>query len=290
LKRLLREPLLHFLLLGAVLFVVHGLVSRHANDEPGRIQITQAQIAAMADGFTRTWRRPPLREELDGLIRDRIREEVSYREAMALGLDKDDTIIRRRLRQKLEFISEDIVAPGQPGEAELNAYLLAHPEQFRVAQTFTFKQIYLDPARHGGNLARDSAQLIERLQRSGDGADLSALGDPWMLEQSFTAQRDSEVAKQFGQEFAARLAELPVGKWQGPIKSGFGVHLVLLDESVPARMPALAEVREAVAREWTNARRTEANEKFFQELLERYTVTIEPELPAKEQKKVVDAP
>ncbi len=289
-KGILREPLLHFLLLGAVLFVVYGLVSRHANDEPGKIRITQAQIAAMADGFTRTWRRPPLREELDGLIRDRIREEVSYREAMALGLDKDDTIIRRRLRQKLEFISEDIVAPEQPGEAELNAYLLAHPEQFRVPQTFTFKQIYLDPARHGGNLARDSAQLIERLQQAGDGADISALGDPWMLEQSFTAERDSEVAKQFGQEFAARLAELPAGKWQGPIKSGFGVHLVLLDERVQSRMPALAEVRDAVVREWTNARRTEANEKFFQDLLKRYTVTIEPELPAKGPKKVVDAP
>jgi hypothetical protein len=290
LKTLVREPLLHFLLLGAVLFVVYGLVSRHANDEPGRIHITQAQIAAMADGFTRTWRRPPLREELDGLIRDRIREEVSYREAMALGLDKDDTIIRRRLRQKLEFISEDIVAPEQPGEADLNAYLLAHPEQFRVAQTFTFKQIYLDPARHGDNLARDSAQLIERLQRAGDGADISAFGDPWMLEQRFTAERDSEVAKQFGSEFAARLAELPVGKWQGPIKSGLGVHLVLLDERMQARVPALAEVRDAVVREWTNTRRAEANEKFFQELLKRYTVTIEPERPVTEPEKVVDAP
>jgi hypothetical protein len=290
LKTLVREPLLHFLVLGAVLFVAYGLVSRRANDEPGRIQITQTQIAAMADGFTRTWRRPPLREELDGLIRDRIREEVSYREAMALGLDKDDTIIRRRLRQKLEFISEDIVAPEQPGEADLNAYLLAHPEQFRVAQTFTFKQIYLDPARHGDNLARDSAQLIERLQRAGDGADISAFGDPWMLEQRFTAERDSEVAKQFGSEFAARLAELPVGKWQGPIKSGLGVHLVLLDERMQARVPALAEVRDAVVREWTNTRRAEANEKFFQELLKRYTVTIEPERPVTEPEKVVDAP
>ena len=289
-KTLVREPLLHFLVLGAVLFVAYGLVSRRVNDEPGRIQITQAQIAAMADGFTRTWRRPPLREELDGLIRDRIREEVSYREAMALGLDKDDTIIRRRLRQKLEFISEDIVAPEQPGEAELNAYLLAHPEQFTVPQTFTFKQIYLDPARHGDNLARDSAQLIERLQRAGDAADISVFGDPWMLEQRFTAERDSEVAKQFGSEFAARLAELPVGKWQGPIKSGLGVHLVLLDERVQARVPALAEVRDAVVREWTNTRRADANEKFFQELLKRYTVTIEPERLVKEPEKVVDAP
>jgi hypothetical protein len=290
LKRILREPLLHFLLLGAVLFVVYGLVSKRASDEPGKIVITQAQIAAMAEGFTRTWRRPPLHEELDGLIRDRVREEVSYREAIALGLDKDDTIIRRRLRQKLEFISEDIVAPEQPGDEELNAYLLAHAERFRVEQTFTFKQIYLDPARHDGNLARDSAQLIERLKRVGEGADISAFGDPLMLEQSFSSERGSEVAKQFGNKFAAKLAELAPGQWQGPIESGYGVHLVRVDEREQARMPALAEVRDTVIREWTNARRLEANEKFFQELLKRYTVTIEPELPDKEPKKVADAP
>jgi len=290
LKRILREPLLHFLLLGAVLFVVYGLVSKRASDEPGKIVITQAQIAAMAEGFTRTWRRPPLHEELDGLIRDRVREEVSYREAIALGLDKDDTIIRRRLRQKLEFISEDIVAPEQPGDEELNAYLLAHAERFRVEQTFTFKQIYLDPARHDGNLARDSAQLIERLKRVGEGADISAFGDPLMLEQSFSSERGSEVAKQFGDKFAAKLAELAPGQWQGPIESGYGVHLVRVDEREQARMPALAEVRDTVIREWTNARRLEANEKFFQELLKRYTVTIEPELPDKEPKKVADAP
>jgi hypothetical protein len=244
----------------------------------------------MAEGFTRTWRRPPLHEELDGLIRDRVREEVSYREAIALGLDKDDTIIRRRLRQKLEFISEDIVAPEQPGDEELNAYLLAHAERFRVEQTFTFKQIYLDPARHDGNLARDSAQLIERLKRVGEGADISAFGDPLMLEQSFSSERGSEVAKQFGDKFAAKLAELAPGQWQGPIESGYGVHLVRVDEREQARMPALAEVRDTVIREWTNARRLEANEKFFQELLKRYTVTIEPELPDKEPKKVADAP
>jgi hypothetical protein len=189
----------------------------------------------------------------------------------------------------MEFISEDIVAPGQPGDDELNAYLLAHSERFRVQQTFTFKQIYLDPARHGGNLARDSAQLIERLKRAGDGADITALGDPLMLEQSFTAERGSEVAKQFGDKFAAKLAELPRSMAR-PIESGYGVHLVRVDEREQGRMPALAEVRDAVIQEWMNARRLEANEKFFQELLKRYTVTIEPELPAKEPKKVADAP
>jgi hypothetical protein len=117
----------------------------------------------MREGFTRTWQRPPTRAEWEGLIRDRVREEVYYREALAFGLDKDDLIIRRRLRQKMEFVTEDIVAQAQPTADELQKYLRAHPDEFRVEQQFTFRQSYLNPEKHGEHLARDAAQLLAKL-------------------------------------------------------------------------------------------------------------------------------
>jgi hypothetical protein len=194
---------------------------------------------------------------------------------MALGLDKDDTVVRRRLRQKMEFISDDIAAQTEPTDADLNAYLHAHPDSFRVEQRFSFRQVYLNPDKHAENLAGDAAQLLARLTGAGGEADASALGDSFLLGHQFAAVPGSEVATQFGEEFAAKLGGLPPGQWQGPVESGYGVHLVLVSERTEGRFPALAEVRVAVRREWDNARRLEANEKFYQELLKRYTVTIE---------------
>ena len=275
LKRILKEPLLHFVLLGALIFAAYGLVSKRSSVEPGEIVITQGLIEHLATGFARTWQRPPTENELAGLVRDRLREEVYYREAIALGLDRDDTIIRRRLRQKMEFVSDDIAARTQPTDAELNAYLQAHPDAFHVAQLFTFSQVYLNPQKHGENLARDVAQLLAQLDQAGGNADTSALGDSFLLEHEFAAVSTGDIAKQFGDAFAAELSSLSPGRWHGPIGSGYGAHLVFIRARTERRIPALAEIRDAVLREWENARRLEANEKFYQELLGRYTVTIE---------------
>lgn len=274
-KKILREPLLHFLLLGVAIFAAYGLVSKRTSSEPGKIVISAGQVAAMAESFARTWRRPPTDEELDGLIRDRVQEEVYSREAMALGLDKEDTIIRRRLRQKMEFVTDDVAALAEPTEEQLSAYLKAHADTFRVQRQFTFSQVFLNPERHGENLVRDTAQLLVQLQQAGGDADLSELGDSFLLEHKFQSLAASEIGKQFGEKFAAKLGELAPGQWHGPVESGYGVHLVWITERTEGRLPALAEVRNAVQREWTNARRVEANDKFYQELLRRYVVTIE---------------
>jgi len=287
-KRILREPLLHFLLLGIAIFAAYGFVSKRDSNEPGKIVISEGQIAAMAEGFARTWRRPPTSDELEGLIKDRVQEEVYCREAMALGLDKEDTVIRRRLRQKMEFVSDDIAALAEPSDEELSTYLKAHADTFGVQRQFTFSQVYLNPERHGENLARDTAQLLTQLRQAGDRADVSELGDSFLLEHKFQSLPASEVVKQFGEKFAAQLAELSLGQWQGPLESGYGVHLVLVSERTEGRLPALAEVRDAVRREWANTRRLESNEKFYRELLKRYAVTIErPETP--EEKRVAVA-
>jgi len=209
--------------------------------------------------------------EIDGWVR----EEIATREAMALGLDKDDAVIRRRLRQKLEFVSDDIADQTEPTDADLNAYLQAHPKSFRVEPAFTFSQVYLDPAKHGDNLGRDTAQLLARLNQAGGNADTSTLGDSLLLDDTFQSVPASEVAKQFGEEFAAKLSGLSPGQWQGPVESGYGIHLVLISERTEGRLPELADVRDAVRREWANARRVEENERFYQELSKRYTVTIE---------------
>lgn len=274
-KKTLHEPLLHFVLLGAAIFAAHSLVSQRSGGEPGNIVISADQVTAIELGFTRTWHRPPTREELAGLLRDRVREEVYYREAIALGLDQDDTIIRRRLRQKLEFLTDDVVAEAQPTDAELNAYLAAHPDSFRVSREFTFSQAYLNPDKHGEYLVRDTAVLLARLNDAGGKADVSALGDAFLLGHTFAAVTAVELATQFGEQFAAQLAEVSPGQWRGPVESGYGVHLVLVSDRTEGRVPRLDEVRDAVAREWNNARRLAANDTLYEQMLRRYAVRIE---------------
>ena len=274
-RRLAREPLLHFLLLGGAIFAVFAFVSRNEPSRAGEIVVTEGRIASLATAFARVWQRPPTAAELDGLIRDHVRDEVLSREAVALGLDKDDTIIRRRLRQKLEFVSEDVVALAEPTEAQLRTYLAEHPDGFRTDRRFTFSQVHLDPQRRGEGLAGDAARLLARLERAGPEADVSGLGDSRMLDDRFVALPAGEVARQFGEKFAAKLGELPAGRWYGPIESGYGVHLVLVRERTEGRVPAIEEVRDTVRRAWGNARRQEANEEFYRALLRRYTVTIE---------------
>jgi hypothetical protein len=245
-KRILKEPLLHFLLLGAAIFAAYGLVSKRSSGEPGKIVISVGQVAAMAESFAGTWRRPPTREELEGLIRDRVQEEVYYREAMALGLDKEDTIIRRRLRQKLEFLTDDVAALAEPTDDELSAYLKAHADTFRVQRQFT-----------SAGLSRPRA--ARRNLRHGLLAQLQQVRPMFAVGRSIPArtrfrQRHHRGAKQFG-ENSRRSGQLSLGQWQGPVESAYGVHLVFISERTEGRVPALAEVRDAASR--ANVRRLE---------------------------------
>ncbi|HEY5810444.1 MAG TPA: peptidylprolyl isomerase [Povalibacter sp.] len=272
LKEFLREPLLHFFVLGAVIFF---FASGRSTEEPGRIVITRGQIEALTLGFSQTWQRQPTSEELEGLIHEQVREEVYYREALAMGLDKDDTVVRRRLRQKLEFITDDVAAIDEPTDVELADYLRRHPGDFRVEQQLTFSHVYLNPERHGQQLARDTDGVLTQLRLGGHNADVSSFGDPFLLEGRLEATPAGEIAKQFGDKFVTNLDSVPVGEWYGPVESTYGVHLVFVEERIAGRVPALAEVREAVHRDWSNARRLESNEKLFQSWLKHYTVTVE---------------
>jgi hypothetical protein len=288
-KKLLHEPLVHFMLLGVLLFAGFKFISKNDVDQPGTIVVTPGKIEFLVTGFTRTWQRPPTQAELDGLIRDYIREEVCAREAIALGLDKDDTVIRKRLRQKLEFISDSVASELVPTDAELQKYLEDNLDKFRTEKQVSFRQVYLDPQRHGQFLSRDVTQLFELLSQSGANADISRFGDSFLLDQEYPDLPIGEVAKQFGEKFATRLGELPIGQWHGPIESGYGVHIVLVTNRRDGRTPLLKEVRDAVRTEWLSAKRTELNEQFYQSLLKRYTVTIEnPQVAMTAQPKTND--
>jgi hypothetical protein len=288
-KRLIREPFIHFLLLGAAIFVANHLVSGRADSQPGKIVITQGQIRSMVIGFSRTWQRPPTREELERLVRDHVREEVYSREAVAMGLDQDDPVIRRRLQQKLEFVTDDVAALAEPTDAELVAYLKAHADVFHVDRKFTFSQVYLDPSKHAERLTQDADQLLIQLRQKGRNLELYSLGDAFLLEHQFEAASATEISKQFGDKFVAKLTDVPIGQWFGPVESAYGMHLVFVEERTEGRLPELAEVRDAVRREWANARRLESNEKFFQSLLKHYEVVVEKIDPAKADQKLANA-
>jgi hypothetical protein len=281
--KLLREPLVHFLLLGATIFVIHGLVSKHSTAKPGEIVVTQGKVENLVTGFTRTWQRPPTEEELQGLIRDYVREEAAYREALAMGLDQDDTIVRRRLRQKWEFLNDNLATQAEPTDADLQAFLQVHPEKFKTETTFTFRHVYLNPQVHGASLARDAARILTELGSASGTANLNAVGDPFLLEHQFEKITITEIKKMFGEQFASALATLKPGQWQGPVQSGYGSHLVFVSEHNEGRLPALAEIRGEVHREWANAKRSESEEKQYQSLLKHYTIRIEPP----EEKKLV---
>jgi hypothetical protein len=277
---LLREPLFQFLVLGAGLFGLFHLVDSRKAETPARIVISSARIANLADGFARTWQRPPGTEELQGLVDDYIRDEVFYREGRAAGLDRDDVIIRRRVRQKMEFSAEDASSP-EPTEAQLSAYLQANPERFRAEDRLTFRQVFLSATRRAAAIDRDSQQVADALAHADAAVDTAALGDPFALGEEFQAMSPNEVASIFGDGFAKRIAVMEPGRWQGPIPSSFGQHFVYISERIPGGLPPLDAVRPAVRREWSNARRLEAEQKLYASLRERYEIVVEAPPPAK---------
>jgi hypothetical protein len=259
--------------LGAGLFALFGVVGGPAEERPNQIVVSAAKVENLAALFERTWRRPPTPVELDGLIADHVKEEILYREALALGLDADDIVIRRRLRQKMEFISEDLAQSAEPTADELQAFLAERAERFREPSRISFAQVYLSPDRRGGDVWSDAERALVALNTGS--SDPAETGDPFLLEQDYRDLAAPDLERLFGGAFAAQVAELPVGRWSGPVESGYGLHLVLVHERAPARLPDLAEIRDAVANEWDAGRREEANRAFYQALRANYEVTVE---------------
>ncbi|MEM1411669.1 MAG: peptidylprolyl isomerase [Pseudomonadota bacterium] len=277
-RRWLREPLVHFMVLGALIFAAY-LVLEPGSGDPDGILLTQGQQEHLISAFTRTWQRPPTRAEFEGLVEDWIREEIAYREGLVMGLDADDTIIRRRLRQKLELVTEDLVGLAEPSEEELQAFLEARPEAYRLEPRHSLRQVYFSPDRRGENAARDAEQALAALTMEDAAPDPLTLGDPLPLPNTMTREWESALARQFGSVFVEGLADLEPGAWSGPVPSGYGLHLVYLEATEAGRPMTLEEARRDVRRDFENQRRLQAIDQLYDALAERYTVRIEPLQP-----------
>jgi peptidyl-prolyl cis-trans isomerase C len=277
LRGLLHEPLLHFLLAGAVLFGLGTLFDRASNASANetRIQVSAAEIQRLRELWTRQWGHAPDSNQMKNLIDEHVREEILYREALASGLDKDDTIVRRRLVEKMEFLSQEVAA-HEPSESDLHAYFQRNREKFRVPAQISFSHIYFSTSRRGMAAEGDARRALAGVTRGKISlARFSGLDDPFMLQNEYPLQSEQQIRELFGEEFARKLFQVDVGAWAGPIRSGYGFHLVHIEQKVPARLPELAEVRSQVLTDFKNQRLQAANEAFYARLRKRYRVEVD---------------
>ena len=277
--RLLREPLVHFAGLALIIFASYYALTPHAGGSGDNvIVVTAPKIEQMAAIFAKTWQRPPSAEELKGLIDDYVKEEIYVREALALGLDRDDTVIRRRLQQKMEFLTDLGVDRLSPTDADLEAYLKAHQAAFEIDALIGFEQIFFNPEKHGDRIEADAAAALKSLVAN-PATEPGTLGDATLLPANLPPTSVSSIGETFGSDFADAVSRIEPGTWSGPIASSYGLHLVRVSERNPGRLPPLSEVRSAVLREWSNERRHKIADAEIDALLKRYKVRIESRQP-----------
>jgi hypothetical protein len=270
-RALLREPLLHFLLIGLALFIFYGRVSPGDSDSR-RIVISQSQVDDMVRQYQSTWTRPPTQAEIRGLIDTYVHDEIVYREGLSMGLDKDDAVIKRRIRQKYELIAEE-EERSAPTDADLAAYLKAHPAEFLRPAIVSFDQVYFDAA----TTSPEAVGAVETALAKG--ADPAKFGQPSMLPRHVADSGIDLVARDFGDNFAKQVGTAPVGQWIGPVVSGFGVHLVRVSARTRPALPPLDQVRAAVAREWESDQRTRSSDADYRKARADYDVIIKAKLP-----------
>ena len=285
-RQLVREPLVHFLVLGGLMFAYSHY---NGSNEHGSKQIVLSRglIQHQSASFSQSRQRAPTDIELKGLLDDYVKEEIATREATVLGLDRDDVIIRRRLRQKLEFLSVQQSDATPPSDAELVAWQNKHPDAFNSEPKLAFTQIYLSPQRRGTQLGNGAAKLLKQLQAEKavpTAQRVANLGDSTMLplHQELLPLRD--VARSFGQDFADDLIKLPAGAWVGPVESSFGLHLVYITEKQAGVNPQLAEIKALVAREVQAERRSAALQELYDNYLKNYKVRVDSDIGASPSK------
>jgi len=279
LRRWSREPLLHFLLIGLLLFVVYDRLhpSQATKSESNRIVLTPEDFQQLAVTWLAQGRAPPSPAEMQSLVELKVREEVLYREALALGLDKDDTIVKRRLAQKMEFLAEGASIDSNPSPDTLRAWFKENSQRFSLPPRVSFRHLYFSPDRRGEHARGAAAHAMEQLAgKPGNWQDAEALGDPFMDRDYYGDRSAEDMAKLFGSNFAREVVGLKTGQWQGPVESGYGWHLVFIDTSVPARVPAFEEIEPEIRAEWAEDQRAEAKRKTYEAMRARYQV-VTPE-------------
>jgi peptidyl-prolyl cis-trans isomerase C len=281
-KRWLREPLLHFLVIGAVLFGLYAYVNRGRNGiDPSReIVVSLDDLRQMDLYFQTQWHRQPTPAEFQSMVEDKVREEVLYREGLAMGLDKDDEIVKRRMAQKMQFLSEDVAAAHEPTTGELKAYFEKNQDTFTLPSRYSFRHVYFSPDKRGTSAQQDAAKaLIKIAGQPVDSTQAAGLGDPFMFQDYYGDRTPESIAKEFGPPFAVALEKLKPGSWQGPVESGYGWHLVFITAVTPGRVPAFEEIEPDVKTAWLANQKQQAWQNAYKEMRAKYTVLL-PAPPA----------
>ena len=289
LKRWLREPLQHFLLLGLVLFSAYAYMQRGRGgvESSKQIAITLDELRQMDMYFESQWHRQPTPAEFQAMVEDRVREEVLYREALAMGLDKDDIIVKRRMAQKMQFLAEDVAAAHEPSTAELKAWFEKNSNKFALPSRYSFRHLYFSPDKRGKNTQDDAAKALTKIAGQPEDSRLAiSLADPFMFQDYYGDRTPEALAKEFGPQFVVALEKLKPGSWQGPIESGYGWHLVYVDTVIPGRIPAFEEMEPDVKTAWLSEQKQQAWQKTYAEMRAKYTVL----LPAPSDKEAAPAP
>ena len=275
-KEWIREPLLHFLLVGAVLFILYDLQNEgYNNDEDNHIVITKGSIDRLISLWEKKRQRLPTQAELQDMIEQQIHEEVMVREALAMGLDKNDTIVRKRLAQKIEFISSDIADMAEPSDEELLKFLNAHSEKFETPATLSFEHIYFDSDKRKAQAELNALEFLDKLKQTEITIDTHMAGDPFMMGQQYEKITEFGVSRIFGQNFAIELFMLNTGDWQGPVISSYGAHLVRISNKKPTQAVSLNTIKDKVRYEWQAEQRQSMNKTFYGNLRQRYDIVIE---------------
>jgi parvulin-like peptidyl-prolyl isomerase len=271
----LREPLVHFLAIGVAVFALYALAG---GGEPGntRIVVSDGRVQQLVEVFSRTWQRPPTQEELRALIDAYVREEIYYREAVKLGFDRDDTLIRRRMQQKMEFLSEAPESALAASDDELAAYLEANREAFRVAPQIAFRQVFINPKRGEIPALERARQILALLSAANPGEEAEALGDATLLPPEIPLSSLERVSRNFGEDFARQLIGLPRAQWAGPLRSSYGLHLIYVTDFREGYDPPLADIRDAVDKQLRTIRRDEYLREEYEKLRSKYEVVLPP--------------
>jgi peptidyl-prolyl cis-trans isomerase C len=288
-NRWLREPLLHFLLLGFVIFAVYAFVHRGRDgfESSRQILLSLDELRQMDMYFESQWHRQPTTTEFRAMVEDRVREEVLYREGLAMGLDKDDEIVKRRMAQKMQFLSEDVAAAHEPSTAELEAWFAKNKDKFALPSRYSFRHLYFSPDKRGKNAQEDAAKALTRIVgQPEDSQRAASLADRFMFQDYYGDVAPEAIAKEFGPQFAVVIEKLKPGSWQGPIESGYGWHLVFVGTVIPGRIPEFEEIEPDVKTAWLGQQKQQAWQKAYQEMRAKYTVM----LPGPDEKSQAPAP
>jgi hypothetical protein len=274
-KQLFREPLLHFLLIGTALFVGYRVFNPNADSaaQSNRIELTQDDLLQMSVAWLARGQPAPTPEQMRNLVEHRVREEILYREAPALGLDKGDTIVRRRLAQKMEFLTEDVSVIKEPATEEVRAWFAENPQRFALAPRVSFRHLYFSFDRRGERAGEAAARSLAALAgQPSDWPDADALADPFMFQNYYGDRSFDEMAKLFRPGFARALTQVEPGAWRGPIQSGYGWHLIFVEAMAPSRVPAFEEIEPEIRSAWVAVRRIEVKGKAYETMRARYQV------------------